>query len=207
MARPEKAAAVEEIKERFEEANAALLTEYRGLAVGEIREVRQALQESDTDLKVLKNTLARIAVREVGYEDLVDQLVGPTAIAFVKGDAVAAAKALDEASRRFPVLVVKGGVLEGRVLDADQVKDLARLEPREVQLTKIAMLFNQPAQQAVNVLSALLRDLGSMLAQVAEKKGAGEVPAAAAEASAEETPEETADGDPGSADDAEAKEE
>ncbi|HVM36471.1 MAG TPA: 50S ribosomal protein L10 [Actinomycetota bacterium] len=172
MARPEKVAAVAEITERFRESGAALLTEYRGLGVGQIGEVRGALREADADLKVLKNTLARIAVREAGHEELVDMLVGPTAIAFVKGDAVAAAKALDDATKKFPVLVLKGGILEGRILDGDAVRELARLEPREVQLAKIAMLMNQPAQLAVNVLAALLRDLGSMLAQVVEQKEA-----------------------------------
>lgn len=174
MARPEKVAAVAEITERFRESGAALLTEYRGLGVGEIGEVRGALREADADLKVLKNTLARIAVREAGHDELVEMLVGPTAIAFVRGDAVAAAKALDDASKKFPVLVLKGGILEGRILDGDAVRELARLEPREVQLAKIAMLMNQPAQLAVNVLAALLRDLGSMLAQVVHNKEAGD---------------------------------
>lgn len=176
MARPEKVAAVEEIRERFESSDAALLTEYRGLGVGDIAEVRNALREAGTEYKVLKNTLARIAVREVGFEELVEQLEGPTAIAFVKGDAAAAAKALDEATKKFPVLVVKGGVLRGQIITADQAKQLASLEPREVQLAKIAMMMNQPVQQTVNVFAALLRDLGSMLAQVVQKKESGELP-------------------------------
>jgi large subunit ribosomal protein L10 len=170
MARPDKVAAVEEITSRFGDSNAALLTEYRGLTVSEIAEVRGALRAADADYKVLKNTLVRIAAKDVGLEDLVGLLTGPTAIAFCRGDAVAAAKALDDAAKRFPVLVVKGGVLRGKILDADQARELARIEPREVLLAKIAMLVNQPAQQTVNVLSALLRDFGSMLAQVVEKK-------------------------------------
>ncbi len=192
MARPEKAAAVEDITSRFGESNAALLTEYRGLTVTEIADVRNALREADADYKVMKNTLVRIAARDVGLEDLAGLLTGPTAIAFCRGDAVAAAKALDEAARRFPVLVVKGGVLNGKILDADQARDLARIEPREVLLAKIAMLVSMPAQQTVNVFSALLRNLGSMLAQVVEKKESGELPAgsgAATEAPAE-TPEQ-----------------
>jgi large subunit ribosomal protein L10 len=170
MARPDKAASVAEITERFNDSDAALLTEYRGLKVSEIAEVRTALRESDTDYKVLKNTLTRLAVREVGLEELADMLIGPTAIAFIKGDAAAAAKALDEASKKFPVLTIKGGVLNGKVIDADQAKELAKLESRDVLLTKIAMMFNQPAQQTINVFSALLRDLGSMLAQVVAQK-------------------------------------
>lgn len=176
MARPEKVAAVAEIAERFKGANAALLTEYRGLSVGEIAELRVALRSAEADYKVLKNTLARIAVREVGLDELVEMLEGPTAIVFCRGDAVEAAKALDDAVKKFPVLVVKGGVLRGKVIDADQAKALAKLESREVLLTKIAMLANSPLQQTANVLSALLRDLGSMLAQVITKKESGELP-------------------------------
>ena len=187
----EKKAEVAAISTRFKETDAILLTEYRGLRVAEIREVRNALREADSDYKVLKNTLARLAVREVGLEDLAALLEGPTAIAFVRGDVAAAAKALDEAVKKFPVLSIKGGVLNGKVLDADQARALAKLESREVLLTKIAMLFNQPAQQTVNVFAAVLRDLGSMLGQVLAQKEA-EAPAAAPEAevapAAETTP-------------------
>lgn len=177
MARTEKVEAVKEIAARFEEADATLLTEYRGLKVGEIADVRGALREANADYKVLKNTLARIAVREAGLEDLAEWLEGPTAIVFVKGDVVEAAKALDEAAKKYPVLVVKGGSLKGgKLIGADDAKFLAKLDSREVLLTKIAMLFNQPAQLTANVLSALLRDLGSMLGQVVAKKESGELP-------------------------------
>jgi large subunit ribosomal protein L10 len=174
MARPEKEQAVEEIAGKFGDAQAALLTEYRGLSVGEIAEVRRALRDAEADYKVLKNTLTRIAVREVGLEELVEMLQGPTAIAFCRGDAVAAARALDDAAKKFPVLVIKGGVLRGQVIDAEQAKALAKLEPREVQLAKIAMMMNAPLQQTVNVFAALLRDLGSMLAQVLAQKESAE---------------------------------
>jgi large subunit ribosomal protein L10 len=179
MPRPEKIRAVEEMVERFGAAEAMLLTEYRGLKVGDIADVRASLKEAGADLKVLKNTLARIAVREVGLEDLVALLEGPTAVAFVKDDPAAAAKALDEAVRKYPVMVVKGGVVAGRVIDADGARRLASLEPRDVQLTKIAMLLNQPAQLTVNVLAALLRDLGSMLGQVLAQREEGGVASAA----------------------------
>jgi large subunit ribosomal protein L10 len=175
LARPEKKQAVEEIAGKFGGAQAALLTEYRGLSVGEIAEVRSALRDAEAEYKVMKNTLTRIAVREVGLDELVEMLQGPTAIAFCKGDAVAAAKALDDASRKFPVLVIKGGVLRGQVIDAEQAKALAKLESREVQLAKIAMMMNTPLQQTVNVFAALLQDLGSMLVQVlAEKESSGD---------------------------------
>jgi large subunit ribosomal protein L10 len=198
MARPDKVTAVEEITSRFGEANAALLTEYRGLTVTEIAAVRGALREADADYKVLKNTLVRIAARDVGLDDLAAMLTGPTAIAFCKGDAVAAAKALDDAAKRFPVLVVKGGVLKGKILDAAQARALASIEPREVLLAKVAMMVNQPAQQTVNVLAALLRNFGSMLAQVVEKKESGELPdgagaAPAAEAAPQAAPEEVSE--------------
>jgi large subunit ribosomal protein L10 len=176
MARPEKAHAVEDIAGRLSEAQAALLTEYRGLSVGDMAEVRGALRAADADYKVLKNTLTRIAARSAGLDELVGLLEGPTAIAFCRGDAVQAARALDESARRFPVLRIKGGVLRGRVIDGDQAQALARVEPREVQLAKVATLMSSPAQNAVNALSAVLRNLGSMLAQVvAHKEGeAGE---------------------------------
>jgi large subunit ribosomal protein L10 len=185
VARPEKIHAVAEITERFNESDSVILTEYRGLRVGEIAEVRGALRESGTDYKVLKNTLARIAVREVGLEELVEMLEGPTAVAFIKGDAVEAAKALDDAAKKYPVLVIKGGVMQGKIIDADQARALAKLEPREVQLAKIVMMVNTPLQQTANVLSALLRDFGSMLAQVVAQKES-EAPAAEAEAPAAE---------------------
>lgn len=176
MGKPEKVAQLQDITGRFEDADATLLTEYRGLKVSEIAEVRGALRDAGADYKVLKNTLARIAVREVGLEELVGMLEGPTAIVFVKGDVVEAAKALDDAAKKYPVLIVKGGAMAGKVIDAERAKALAKLESRETLLTKIAMLMNQPAQQTVNVFSALLRDLGSMLAQVVTKKESGELP-------------------------------
>ncbi|MDP9068516.1 MAG: 50S ribosomal protein L10 [Actinomycetota bacterium] len=189
MPKPDKVQAVEDITGRFQESTAALLTEYRGLSVSNIGEVRNALREVDADYKVLKNTLARIAAREVGMEDLVALLEGPTAIAFCKGDAVAAAKALDEAARKYPVLVIKGGILRGKIMNADQARALASLEPREVQLAKIAMMMNTPLQQTVNVFAAALRDLGSMLAQVLSKKESGELPSGdGAAAAAPEAP-------------------
>jgi large subunit ribosomal protein L10 len=186
MARPDKAGAVSDITRRFEDAQAALLTQYRGLSVGDMAEVRRALRDADADYKVLKNTLTRIAVRDVGLDELVGMLEGPTAIAFCKGDAAVAAKALDEAARKFPVLEVKGGVLLGRVISAEQARALATLEPREVQLARIAMMLNAPVQQTVNVFAGLLRDLGSMLAQVVTKKESGELPGGSGDAQASE---------------------
>jgi large subunit ribosomal protein L10 len=194
MARPEKVAAVKEISERFSNSEAALLTEYRGLTVSQMAEVRQALREADaeTDYKVSKNSLARIAVKDLGLEDLIDLLVGPTAIAYVTGDAAAAAKAIDTVAKKYPVLRVKGGILDGKFISAEQATELAKLEPRETQLAQIAMMLNQPAQLTANVLAALLRDLGSMLAQVvAQKESDAPPPEAVSESAAEEAPTET----------------
>ena len=193
MARPEKVAAVKEISAKFSNSEAALLTEYRGLSVSQIAEVRQALREADadTEYKVSKNSLARIAVKDLGLDDLIDLLVGPTAIAYVTGDAAAAAKAIDTVAKKYPVLRVKGGILAGKFISAEQATELAKLEPRETQLAKIAMMMNQPAQLTVNVLAALLRDLGSMLAQVVTQKES-DAPAAeeapSADAQIEEEP-------------------
>ncbi len=170
MPKPDKVAAVQEIRNRLDEAGAVLLTEYRGLHVGEIAEVRSALRDAEADYKVLKNTLARIAVREAGYEGLSDMLEGPTAVAFCRGDAVSAAKALDEAAKKFPVLTIKGGILRGKLISAEQASALASLESREVLLARIAMMMNAPAQGAATAAAGLLRDLGSMLAQVVTSK-------------------------------------
>jgi large subunit ribosomal protein L10 len=179
MARPEKEAVVSELTHRLSSSEAALLTEYRGLTVTQMAEVRSALRAAGADLKVYKNTLARIAVKEAGYDGLEGDLQGPTAIAFCHGDPSAAAKALDDSIKKFPVLVLKGGVLSGRVVRADQAQELAKLEPREVQLAKIVMMVNSPLQQTAKVFSALLRDFGSMLAQVIAQKESGGDSAAA----------------------------
>ena len=177
MARPEKVEAVREIGARFDDAEGALLTEYRGLSVGDMADLRKALRDADAEYRVLKNTLTRIAVKEKGLDELADLLEGPTAIAFCHGDAAAAAKALDDASKQFPSLAIKGGVLSGKIIDAEQARRLARLEPREVQLTKIATMMSSPAQQLANAIGALLRDFGSMLGQVVEQKRESEAAA------------------------------
>ncbi len=172
MAKPEKVQAVGEISERLRGAGAVLLTEYRGLHVSEIADVRDALRAVDADLKVLKNTLARIAARDAGLEEFASMIGGPTAMAFVRGDVIGAAKALDEAARKYPVLVVRGGILDGKVITESQVARLATIDSREVLLARIAGLFNAPAQGMAGVAAGLLQNLGSMLTQVvAQKEG------------------------------------
>lgn len=186
-------AEVEAIKGRLEGSAAALLTEYRGLKVGELGQLRASLRGSQTEYKVVKNTLTSIAVREVGYGDLVPLLQGPTAVAFVHGDVVQAAKDLAEFSRTHPALVVKGGVLEGKVLDADAVRRLATLESREVLLARMAGLLQASLQQTASLLAAPLRQVATMTAALRDKleEEAGATPgdqAPAAEAPAPEAP-------------------
>ena len=163
--RPEKAAAVAELAESFRAASAAVLTEYRGLTVAQVTALRVALG-ADTTYAVVKNTLTKLAAAEAGLEGLADLLSGPTAVAFVRGDPVAAAKGLRDYARTNPALVVKGGVLEGKALSADEVRGLADLESREVLLARLAgallaslsqavYLFNEPLAQAARLAGAL----------------------------------------------------
>ena len=174
-------AEVEAIKGRLEGSVAALLTEYRGLKVAELGELRASLRGSSTEYRVLKNTLTSIAVREAGYEDLVALLQGPTAVAFVHGDPVQAAKDLAEFARTHPSLVVKGGVMDGKVLGAAEVRQLATLESREVLLARLAGLLQASAQQAVTLLAAPLRQVATMTAALRDQKAEAE-PAGAAPA-------------------------
>lgn len=180
-------AEVEAIKGRLEGSVAALLTEYRGLKVAELGELRASLRGSSTEYRVLKNTLTSIAVREAGYEDLVALLQGPTAVAFVHGDPVQAAKDLAEFARTHPSLVVKGGVMDGKVLGAAEVRQLATLESREVLLARLAGLLQASAQQAVTLLAAPLRQVATMTAALRDQKAEepGAPPAPAPEAAAE----------------------
>ena len=165
MARPDKAAAVAEIADRFRESNAAVLTEYRGLTVAQLKELRTALRGNAT-YAVVKNTLTQVAAKEAGVEGLDDQLVGPSAIAFVTGDPVAVAKGLRDFAKANPALVVKGGVLDGLPLTAAELTKLADLESREVLLAKLAgamkaslyqaaYLFTAPTAQAARTIDAL----------------------------------------------------
>ena len=167
-------AEVEAIKGRLEGSVAALLTEFRGLNVKELGELRASLRGSSTEYRVLKNTLTSLAVREVGYDGLVPLLQGPTAVAFVHGDAVQAAKDLAEFARTHPALVVKGGVLDGKVLDADEVRRLATLESREVLLARVAGLLQAPLQQAASLLAAPLRQVATMTSALRDQQSGGE---------------------------------
>ncbi|MDP9181287.1 MAG: 50S ribosomal protein L10, partial [Actinomycetota bacterium] len=135
--RPDKGDSVAELTERFQGATAAVLTEYRGLTVKQLKELRRALG-ADTTYSVVKNTLTRIAANRAGLAGLDELLAGPTAVAFVKGDPVTAAKGLRDFAKAHPALVVKGGVMDGKQLTAGEIRKLADLESREVLLAKLA---------------------------------------------------------------------
>lgn len=165
MARTDKSAAIAELKEDFESSSAVLLTEYRGLTVAQLQTLRRALG-ANAEYKVAKNTLAGIAAKQAGIEGLDELLAGPTALAFVTGEVADAAKAIRDFVKDNPALVVKGGVLEGQLLDAAEVKKLADLESREVLLAKAAgvlkaalyqaaYVFQAPASKAVRTIDAL----------------------------------------------------
>jgi large subunit ribosomal protein L10 len=188
MARPEKVATVEEIKGKLEGARAAVLTEYRGLTVSELADLRAALRAAEAEYKVYKNTLARRAAEEAGLGDLASLLQGPTAITFVKGDAVAVAKALRDYSRGNAHLVVKGGILGTRVIQPSDVVALADIEPREVLLAKIAGGFQAPLVKAAGLFQAFTRNMAYGLKALIDKRVAeGEaLPPAEAESPAAE---------------------
>ncbi|MCW2618939.1 MAG: ribosomal protein [Modestobacter sp.] len=163
--RPDKADTVAELVESFRGSSAAVLTEYRGLTVKQISALRVALG-ADTSYAVVKNTLTQIAARDAGLEGVDALLTGPTAVAFITGEPVEAAKALRDFARANPALVVKGGVMDGKALSADDVRKLADLESREVLLGKMAgallaslsnavYLFNAPLAQAARLVGAL----------------------------------------------------
>ncbi len=168
MARPDKAAAVAELKDKFASSAAAVLTEYRGLTVASLKDLRRSLGE-DASYAVAKNTLARIAAREAGIDGLDDQLTGPTAITFIDGDVAAVAKKLKEFAKDNPLLVLKAGVLEGRVLNADEVKKLADLESREVLLAKMAGAMKASMSNAVATFAAPLSQMARLAGALEEK--------------------------------------
>lgn len=188
MARAEKQAAVAEIAEEFSESAGAVLTDYRGLTVAELQQLRRSLGEN-ASYAVVKNTLTKLAATEAGIEGFDDLLVGPTAIAFIKGDVVEAAKGLRDFAKAHPALIIKGGVLDGAPLEAAEIAKLADLESREVllgklagamlaSLTQAAQLFQAPISQVARAAGALeskAQGDPSILAG-----GAGEAPADAA---------------------------
>lgn len=186
MARPDKIAAVEDLKNAFSTSAAAVLTEYRGLTVKDLKALRRSLGE-DATYAVAKNTLTTIAAREAGIEGLDEQLTGPTAIAFIRGDVATVAKGIRDFAKANPLLVIKGGVMDGRVLNADSVRKLADLESREVLLAKLAGAMNGNLAKAVSLFAAPLAQAARALDALKTQKQAGEAPATDAAPAAEAT--------------------
>jgi large subunit ribosomal protein L10 len=183
--RPEKVAVVDEVRAHFDEADAAILTEYRGLKVKDLAALRRSLREAGGEYKIYKNTLVRFATRELGLDELDSMLEGPTAIAFVKGDAAAAAKTLRDYSRTNALLVIKGGVLGDKVLSMEDAAALAELPSRDVLLARIAGGLAAPLVQLAGLFQALPRNFAYGLSALLEQRVAGgeampETPAAAA---------------------------
>jgi large subunit ribosomal protein L10 len=168
--RAEKVAVVNEVRDKFSAAEAAVLTEYRGLNVAAISQLRRQLREAGGEYKIYKNTLVRFAARDLGLE--IDELLtGPTAIAFIEGDAAAVAKTLRDYARTNPALVVKGGLLGTKSLSADDVRALAELPSREVLLSQIAGALAAPLQQFAGLLQALPRNFAYGLKALLDERG------------------------------------
>ena len=201
MARPDKAAAVAELAEEFRSSSGAVLTEYRGLTVKQLQQLRRSLGEN-ASYAVVKNTLTQIAVREAGVDSFDGLLTGPSAIAFIKGDPVEAAKGLRDFAKANPPLVIKGGLLAGKTLTVEEITRIADLETREVILAKLAGALKAKTQQAASLFQAPLSKTARLAAALQEKAekdpsvlagGTGDAVAAAAAPEAEAPAEEQAD--------------
>ena len=192
MARSDKVATVAELTNRFSSSAGVVLTEYRGLSVKALMLLRRSLGD-DASYAISKNTLTTIAAREAGLDTIEEQLVGPTAIAFINGDPVVVAKGLRDFARTNPQLVIKGGVLDGKFMTPDDVRKLADLESREALLAKVAGALQGVLQQAISLVSAPLSQSARLFAAL--EQAAGENPSLLAptpEASVEPTNEELA---------------
>ena len=175
MARSDKAATVAELTDKFRESGAAVLTEYRGLTVAQLTQLRRAISANAT-YAVVKNTLTELAAKEAGVTAFDGQLAGPTAIAFITGDAVETAKGLRDFAKAHPALVIKGGYLDGKPLTAGEITKLADLESREVLLSKLAGAFKGKQTQAAQLFQALpsklVRTVDALRAKQEEQGGA-----------------------------------
>ena len=207
MPRPEKVAVVEEIRTKLAEADAAVLTEYRGLTVPALAELRASLRGSGTEYKVFKNTLARLAVADAGLDEVASLFEGPVAIAFVRGDAAGAAKALRDFGRTNPALVVKGGLLGPRIITPVEIEALAELPSRDVLLAQVAGVFQAPLTKAAGLFQAFTRNLAYGVKALIDQRGGVPADEAPAEAEVETpVPEETAAEAPEAAPEAEVSE-
>lgn len=192
MSRADKAAAIEELAEKFRTSQAAVLTEYRGLTVAQLTELRTSLRGNAT-YAVVKNTLTELAAKEAGVTAFDGELTGPSAIAFVEGDPVEAAKGLRDFAKAHPLLVIKSGVLDGKRLEAADITKLADLESREVLLAKLAGAMNASLSQAVYLLAAPLSQAARVVEALRAKVEAeGPAAAGSAEAPGAEAADDTA---------------
>jgi large subunit ribosomal protein L10 len=193
MNRDQKTAVVEEIAEQLRSAEAIFAVDYRGITVAQAAELRGRLSETDARFRVVKNSLSERAADKAGMETLKPMLIGPTALAFVKGDAALAAKALNEAARRLNLLEFKGGIMNGSALSADDVRSIARLPAREVLNAQLVGTIAAPLTGLVRGLNALIAGLAIQLQAMADQGlVSGEAPApipTAAEPAAEAEPE------------------
>jgi large subunit ribosomal protein L10 len=180
MARPDKTAAVAEIVEDFRSANATVLTEYRGLSVGLMKQLRRSLGTKNK-YSVVKNTLTKIAAKEAGVELDPSLLAGPSAVAFIKGDPIDAAKALRDFAKENPLLIIKGGIFDGKAVTTAEIMQLANLESREVLLAKIAGAMKASMAKAARTFDALRikMEAGSPVSEPIAKTAEAEVPAVA----------------------------
>jgi large subunit ribosomal protein L10 len=170
--RQEKVAVVEEVTAKLNAADAVIVTEYRGLSVGQLADLRRQLRPAGGEYKVYKNTLARFAAQNAGVSDLASLLTGPSGITFVQGDAAGVAKSLRDASRINPLLVIKGGVMGGRVISAKDVEALAELPSRDVLLARFAGALQAPLVKTAGLLQALPRNFAYGLKALIEQKEA-----------------------------------
>jgi large subunit ribosomal protein L10 len=176
--RPEKVAVVDEVRDKLAEADAALLTEYRGLTVKQLADLRRQLRPTGAEYKVYKNTLVRLAAREVVEDRLDSLLTGPTAIAFVHGDVAAVAKTLRDFARTNQALVVKGGLLGPNLVSAKDVEALADLPSRDVLLAQLAGALQAPLTKLAGLLAALPRNFAYGLSALIDQRGGPPEPAA-----------------------------
>jgi large subunit ribosomal protein L10 len=177
MARPDKTAAVAELTEDFRTATATVLTEYRGLTVTSMKKLRRALG-AETKYSVVKNTLTKIAAKDAGVDLSADLLAGPSAIAFIKGDPIAAAKSMRDFAKENPLLVIKGGIYEGKAITPAELMELANLESREVLLAKLAGAMKGSFAKAARIIDAL-RIKMEAVSEPTAKNAEAEVPAPA----------------------------
>jgi large subunit ribosomal protein L10 len=188
MNRDQKAVAIEEIATHIDESHAIFAVDYRGITVPQVAELRAKLRDADATFKVVKNSLTERAADQAGAETLKEYLAGPTALTFVRGDVATAAKAIADYAKATQLLPFKGGLMDGAVLDVDQLRSLSRLPSRDVLYGQLVGVVASPVGGLVRSLAALVGGLASALGQVQQKKESGEIPAGEAPAAVADAP-------------------